>query len=206
MFNREIMFAADWGHAVLQKQGKNSVLLQGWKMWMGFCCHQWSGTKPPLKASLQNHGPSILVALVNLQSWVLSLSVSILHVILLTILTLRAGGRFDSHFWTQSGAPSPYLAFRAPPRFQAIYGVESVPRFQPIFGIRSAPPPAFKLYMVLKACPPAFNPYLALRAPPRFQALYGVESVPCFQPIFGIQSAPRFQAIFCVESGPIFSV
>ena len=55
-----------------------------------------------------------------------------------TILTLRAGGRFDSHFWTQSGAPSPYLAFRAPP--------------------------AFKLYMVLKACP-AFNPYLALRAP-----------------------------------------
>ena len=78
MFNREIMFAADWGHALLQKQGKNSVLLQGWKMWMGFCCHQWSGTKPPLKASLQNNGPSILVALVNLQSWVLSLSVSIL--------------------------------------------------------------------------------------------------------------------------------
>ena len=60
------------------------------------------------------------------------------HVILLTILTLGAGGRFDSHFWTQSGAPSPYLAFRAPP--------------------------AVKLYMVLKACP-AFNPYLALRAP-----------------------------------------
>ena len=56
MFNREIMFAADWGHAVLQKQGKNSMLLQGWKMWMGFCCHQWSGTKPPLKASLQNLG------------------------------------------------------------------------------------------------------------------------------------------------------
>ena len=73
------------------------------------------------------------------------------HVILLTILTLRAGGRFDSHFWTQSGAPSPYLAFRAPPRFQAIYGVESVPRFQPIFGIRSAPPPAFKLYLAFRA-------------------------------------------------------
>ena len=52
------------------------------------------------------------------------------HVILLTILTLGAGGRFDSHFWTQSGAPSPYLAFRAPPRFQAIYGVESVYRFK----------------------------------------------------------------------------
>ena len=143
-----------------------------------------------------------------------------LHVILLTIVTLRAEGRFDSHFWTQSGAPSSYLAFRAPPRFQAIYGVESVPRFQPIFGIRSAPPPAFKLYLAFgaplpplssyiwcwKRAPPAFNPYLALRAPPRFQALYGVESVPCFQPIFGIQSAPRFQAIFCVESGPIFSV
>ena len=63
------------------------------------------------------------------------------HVILLTILTLGAGGRFDSHFWTQSGAPSPYLAFRAPPRFQAIYGVESVPRFQHIFGIQSAPLP-----------------------------------------------------------------
>merc|ERR1712155_412750 len=107
------------------------------------------------------------------------------------ILTLRAGGRFDSHFWTQSAAPSPYLAFRAPPpRFQAIYCVESVPRFQPIFGTQSAPPHAFKLYMVLKACPPAFNPYLALRAPPRFQAIYGVESVPCFQPIFSIQSAP----------------
>ena len=90
--------------------------------------------------------------------------------ILLTILTLRAGGRFDSSFLTQSGAPSPYLALRAPPRFQAIYGIESVPRFQHIFGIRSAPPPAFKLYMVLKAWP-AFNPYLAFRAPPRFQAI-----------------------------------
>ena len=90
------------------------------------------------------------------------------------ILTLRAGGRFDSHFWTQSGAPSPYLAFRAPPRFQAIYGVESVPRFQPIFGTQSAPPPAFKLYMVLKACPPRF------------------------QPIFGTQSAPPLSSsIWC---------
>ena len=91
-----------------------------------------------------------------------------------TILTLGAGGHFDSHFWTQSGAPSPYLAFRAPPRFQAIYGVESVPRFQPIFGTQSAPPPAFKLYMVLKACPP------------------------CFQPIFGTQSAPPLSSsIWC---------
>ena len=91
-----------------------------------------------------------------------------------TILTLGAGGRFDSHFWTQSGAPSPYLAFRAPPRFQAIYGVESVPRFQPIFGTQSAPPPAFKLYMVLKACPPRF------------------------QPIFGTQSAPPLSSsIWC---------
>ena len=39
-----------------------------------------------------------------------------------------------------SGAPSPYLAFRAPLRFKPIYGVESVPRFQPIFSIQSAPP------------------------------------------------------------------
>ena len=62
-----------------------------------------------------------------------------IHVILLTILTLGAGGRFDSHFWTQSGALSPYLAFRASP--------------------------AFKLYMVLKAFP-ALKPYLAFRAPP----------------------------------------
>ena len=61
-----------------------------------------------------------------------------------TILTLRAWGRFDSNIWTQSGAPSPYLAFRAPP--------------------------AFKLYMVLKACP-AFNPYLAFRAPLCSEAL-----------------------------------
>ena len=64
----------------------------------------------------------------------------LVHVILLTILTLGAGVRFDSHFWTQSGAPSPYLAFRAPPRFQAIYVVESVPRVHPIFGPQSAPP------------------------------------------------------------------
>ena len=121
-----------------------------------------------------------------------------MHVILLTILTLGAGGRFDSHFWTQSGAPSPYLAFRAPPRFQAIYGVESVPRFQPIFGTQSAPPPAFKLYMVLKACPPRFQPIFGTQSAPRFQALYGVESVPRFQPIFSIQSAPPLSSyILC---------
>merc|ERR1711949_144947 len=53
------------------------------------------------------------------------------------------------------------------------------PAFNPYLALGAPPPPAFKLYMVLKACP-AFNPYLAFRAPPsRFQAIYGVESVPC---------------------------
>ena len=121
-----------------------------------------------------------------------------------TILTLGAGGRFDSHFWTQSGAPSPYLAFRAPPRFQAIYGVESVPRFQPIFGTQSAPPPAFKLYMVLKACPPRFQPIFGTQSAPRFQAIYVVESVPRFQPIFSIQSAPPLSSyILCWKRAQI---
>ena len=54
------------------------------------------------------------------------------------VLSINYLNLIDSHFWTQSGAPSSYLAFRAPP--------------------------TFKLYMVLKACP-AFNPYLGLRAP-----------------------------------------
>ena len=100
--------------------------------------------------------------------------------ILLTILTLRAGGRFDSHFWTQSGAPSPYLAFRAPPRFQAKYGVESVPRFQPIFGIRSAPPPAFKLYLAFGAPLPQLSSYIwhSERPSPHFQAIFGTQSAP----------------------------
>ena len=104
-------------------------------------------------------------------------SVSHIHVILLTILTLGAGGRFDSHFWTQSGAPSPYLAFRAPP--------------------------AFKLYMVLKACP-AFNPYLAFRAPPsRFQAIYGVESVPrsALSLKMGVKAPPALDLKFWFRAG-----
>ena len=96
-------------------------------------------------------------------------------------------GGFSAHdFNTQSGGALrlPFLdserrsesifGIQSAPRFQAIYGVESVPRFQPIFGIRSAPPPAFKLYMVLKACPPRF------------------------QPIFGTQSAPPLSSsIWC---------
>merc|ERR1712197_273803 len=91
-----------------------------------------------------------------------------------TILTLRAGGRFDSHFWTQSGAPSPYLAFRAPPAFKLYMVLKACPAFNPYLALRaplsplsthiwhSERPPAFKLYMVLRACP-AFNPYLAFR-------------------------------------------
>ena len=124
-----------------------------------------------------------------------------------TILTLGAGGRFDSHFWTQSGAPSPYLAFRAPPRFQAIYGVESVPRFQPIFGTQSAPPPAFKLYMVLKACPPPLSTHIwHSERPPAFKLYMVLRACPAFNPYLAFRAPPRFQAIFCVESGPIFSV
>ena len=121
-----------------------------------------------------------------------------------TILTLRAGGRFDSHFWTQSGAPSPYLAFRAPPAFKLYMVLKACPAFNPYLAFGAPlpplssyiwhserPSPRFQaIYGVESVPPPAFNPYLALRAPPRFQALYGVESVPCFQPIFGIQSAP----------------
>ena len=118
------------------------------------------------------------------------------HVILLTILTLGAGGRFDSHFWTQSGAPSPYLAFRAPPAFKLYMVLKACPAFNPYLALRAplpplssyiwcwkrAPPlsthiwhserpPAFKLYMVLRACP-AFNPYLAFRAPPAFKLYF----------------------------------
>ena len=73
------------------------------------------------------------------------------HVILLTILTLGAGGRFDSHFWTQSGAPSPYLAFRAPPRFHAIYGVESVPRSALSLKMGVKAPPALDLQFWFRA-------------------------------------------------------
>ena len=110
----------------------------------------------------------------------------------------QSGGALRLPFLDSERRSESIFGIQSAPRFQAIYGVESVPRFQPIFGTQSAPPPAFKLYMVLKACPPAFNPYLALRAPPRFQALYGVESVPRFQPIFSIQSAPPLSSyILC---------
>ena len=66
------------------------------------------------------------------------ISASHIHVILLTILTLRAGG-----------ASTPIFGLRAALRVHIWH---------------SERPPAFKLYMVLRACP-AFNPYLALRAP-----------------------------------------
>ena len=141
----------------------------------------WSGNRNEMQycSRKQNHNASRVKRSMHFTSFDIIIYVKF-HVILLTILTLGAGGRFDSHFWTQSGAPSPYLAFRAPPRFQAIYGVESVPRFQPIFGTQSAPPPAFKLYMVLKACPPRF------------------------QPIFGTQSAPPLSSsIWCWERAPL---
>ena len=85
-----------------------------------------------------------------------------------TILTLGAGGRFDSHFWTQSGALSPYLAFRAPPAFKLYMVLKACLAFKPYLAFRAPLPPAFKLYMVLKACP-AFNPYLAFRGPPAFK-------------------------------------
>ena len=133
------------------------------------------------------------------KSYVNFFVLSILEAFPPTILTLRAGGRFDSYFWTQSGAPSPYFAFRAPPRFKPIYGVESVPCFQPIFAIRSAPTPAFKLYMVLKACPLSTHIWHSERPSPSFQAINGVESVPPrFQPIFGTQSSPPLSSsIWC---------
>ena len=51
---------------------------------------------------------------------------------------------------------------RAPLSTHICHSERPSPCFRAIFGIWSAPPPAFKLYMVLKACPPAFNPYLAL--------------------------------------------
>ena len=127
----------------------------------------------------------------------------IAHVILLTILTLRAGGRFNFHFWTQSGAPSPYLAFRAPPRFQAIYGVESVPRFQPIFGIRSAPPPAFKLYMVLKACPPPLSTHIwHSERPPAFKLYMVLRACPAFNPYLAFRAPPAFKLYFVLKAGP----
>ena len=123
--------------------------------------------------------------------------------ILLTILTLGAGGRFDSHFWTQSGAPSPYLAFRAPPRFQAIYGVESVPRFQPIFGTQSAPPPAFKLYMVLKACPPPLSTHIwHSERPPAFKLYMVLRACPAFNPYLAFRAPPAFKLYFVLKAGP----
>ena len=126
------------------------------------------------------------------------LSPSVSHVILLTILTLGAGGRFDFHFWTQSGAPSPYLAFRAPPAFKLYMVLKACPAFNPYLALRAPLPPLSSYIWCWKRAPPAFNPYLALRAPPRFQALYGVESVPRFQPIFSIQSAPPLSSyILC---------
>ena len=167
-------------------------------MFLRFCCERWFDSFYSIYSCIRKH-PSRL-----LRQYYHS---SPLHVILLTILTLRAGGRFDSHFWTQSGAPSPYLAFRAPPRFQAIYGVESVPRFQPIFGIRSAPPPAFKLYMVLKAWPPPLSTHIwHSERPPAFKLYMVLRACPAFNPYLAFRAPPRFQAIFCVESGPIFSV
>merc|ERR1712242_531860 len=78
----------------------------------------------------------------------------------------QSGGALRLPFLDSERRSESIFGIQSAPRFQAIYGDESVPRFQPIFGIRSAPPPAFKLYMVLKACPPRF------------------------QPIFGTQSAP----------------
>ena len=87
---------------------------------------------------------------------------------------------------------NPYLAFGAPlpplssyiwhserpsPRFQAIYGVESVPPPLSTHIWHSERPPAFKLYMVLRACP-AFNPYLAFRAPPAFKLYFVLKAGP----------------------------
>ena len=71
-----------------------------------------------------------------------------IHVILLTILTLGAGG-----------ALTPIFGLRAALRVHIWH---------------SERPPAFKLYMVLKACPPRFQPIFGTQSAPRFQAIYDV--------------------------------
>ena len=160
--------------------------------------------------------------------------------ILPTILTLRAGGGASTpifglraalrvHIWHSERPPlSSYIwcwkraplsthiwhSERPSPRFQAIYGVESVPppRFQPIFGTQSAPPlsssiwcwerallsthiwhserpPAFKLYFVLKA-----GPYLVFRASEQRGALnakYGLKAGHALNTIYRFKAEGR---------------
>ena len=85
-----------------------------------------------------------------------------------SIFGIQSAPPLSSYIWCWKRAPlSTHIwhSERPSPRFQAIYGVESVPPPLSTHIWHSERPPAFKLYMVLRACP-AFNPYLAFRAPP----------------------------------------
>ena len=119
----------------------------------------------------------------------------------------RSGGALRLPFLDSERRSESIFGIQSAPRFQAIYGVESVPRFQPIFGTQSAPPPAFKLYMVLKACPPPLSTHIwHSERPPAFKLYMVLRACPAFNPYLAFRAPPRFQAIFCVESRPIFSV
>ena len=95
-----------------------------------------------------------------------------------SIFGIQSAPPLSSYIWCWKRAPlSTHIwhSERPSPRFQAIYGVESVPPPLSTHIWHSERPPAFKLYMVLRACP-AFNPYLAFRAPPAFKLFLILEA------------------------------
>ena len=115
----------------------------------------------------------------------------------------QSGGALRLPFLDSERRSESIFGIQSAPRFQAIYGVESVPRFQPIFGIRSAPPPAFKLYMVLKACPPRFQPIFGTQsAPPLSSSIWCWERALLSTHIWHSERPPAFKLYFVLKAGP----